>query len=217
MNLRHLLLALVATATLALNSRAAELADLGEGLNYLRFRPANETATAELTFALNNGRALVVDLRYVSPDAETARTVASALAARTTRQPLFLLVSPGTAAELLPARLPAGALTLGIAGAKPAPQVVVSQAAEADRRAFDALEQGMDLAALVNGKTEKERFDEAQLVKEFKSGNPNAEPPPEPDPTAKPAKEKVPVLTDRVLQRAIHLHRALAALDRRAR
>jgi len=217
MKLRRLLLSLISIVALAMSTRAAELADLGEGLSYLRFHPTSETATAELTFALNNGRALVLDLRYVAPDAATARTVASALAARTTRQPLLLLVSPGTAPELLPARLPAGTLTLGIASAQPAPQVVVAQTAEADRRAFDALGQGMDLPALVNGKIEKERFDEAQLVKEFKSGNPNAEPPPEPDPAAKAATEKAPVLTDRVLQRAIHLHRALVALERRAR
>jgi len=50
-------------------------------------------------------------------------------------------------------------------------------------------------------------------VKEFEHGNPNAAPPAEPD-LAKPAPEKAPVLTDRVLQRAVHLHRALAALKR---
>jgi len=58
-------------------------------------------------------------------------------------------------------------------------------------------------------------------VHEFKNGHPDAEPPPAPDPTAaKPAgdtaKETPPVPpTDRVLQRALHLHRALLALKAR--
>jgi hypothetical protein len=209
----HTLAALVAV----LSASAAELADLGQGLGYLRFRPAADTAVADLAFALNNGRPLVVDLRYVTAEPEVARTVAAAVAARTTRQPLFLLVSPDMTPGLLPTRLPPTALTLGIAGSAPAPLVAVAQTPEADRRAFAALDSGAEFGTLITGRIEKERFDEASLVKEFQNGNPSAEPPPSPDPAAKPSAEKKSVLTDRVLQRAVHLHRALDALPARPR
>lgn len=109
------------------------------------------------------------------------------------------------------------ALTLGAPGSAPAPNVVVQTAAAADRRAYDALETGTPLATLISGKVEKDRFDEATLVKEFKNGNPDASPPPLPDPTAlksAAAPEKLVPLTDRVLQRAVHLHRAGLVLRR---
>ncbi|MSU45657.1 MAG: hypothetical protein EXS42_00655 [Lacunisphaera sp.] len=94
---------------------------------------------------------------------------------------------------------------------------MVQTAAAADRRAYDALETGTPLATLISGKVEKDRFDEATLVKEFKNGNPDASPPPLPDPTAlksAAAPEKLVPLTDRVLQRAVHLHRAGLVLRR---
>ena len=81
-----------------------------------------------------------------------------------------------------------------------------------------ALGQGTLPAILVTGKIEKERFDEATLVQEFNNGNPDAEPPPLPDPTRPKLNEAAPVkapLIDRVLQRAIQLHRALLALENR--
>ncbi|MBA3849327.1 MAG: hypothetical protein C0502_04950 [Opitutus sp.] len=193
-------------------ARAAEPADLGEGLLYLRVHSLGESAQA-LESALAGGRALVIDLRRATANPEDAASFGEALARRNSRAALLALVSPDTPASLAAAlgRPPRGALTLGVAGAQPKPAVIVAQPADADRRAYDALDGGMKLGDLVNGKIEKERFDESSLVQEFKNGNGNAAPPPPPDP-AKPSPEKAPVLTDRVLQRAIHLHRALAAL-----
>lgn len=217
MSFRAAVAVLVVTLGAALAS-AAELTELGNGLNYLRLRTLPESSQP-LAAALNNGRPLVLDLRATTIDPErreAAQQVASAIAARTTHQPLFLLVSPKTPPGLLPVKLPSSSLLLGVAGSQPKPHVVVAQPADADQRAYGAAESGLDLEALVTGKIEKERFDEASLVREFQNGNYSAEPPPTPDPAAKSAPEKAPVLTDRVLQRAIHIHRALAALKARS-
>jgi hypothetical protein len=191
---------------------AAELVDLGPRLSYLRAPSAAEAAET-LATALTAERSLVLDLRYVRAGEDEVRTLRAALARRHPRALVLILVSPATPAALEPALapLPAGMLTLGVAGSRPAPTIVVAQPADVDRRAFEALDGGMKLEDLITGRIDKERFDEASLVKEFQNGNGNAAPPPAPDIT-RPAPEQAPVLTDRVLQRAIHLHRALAAL-----
>lgn len=214
------LLRLFAVLWLLSSAWATELTDLGQGLAYLRVHsPADSFKAAAGTGAL------VLDLRYATADETSAAELKSTLAARPANMPLFLLVSPDTPAVLAPIIHQSPALTLGIAGAKPAPRVVVQAGAAADRAAYDALEAGAALASLVSGKVEKERYDEASLVEEFKNGNLDAQPPAAPDPTAAtagqpeepqaggdPAKPAVP--TDRVLQRAVHLHRALVALRR---
>ena len=135
--------------------------------------------------------------------------------------PLFILVSPATPAAVAQALADSAgpAYMLGIAGSRPAPTVVVKTDAATDRRAYDAFDAGTPVDALISGKIDKEHFDEAELVKEFKNGNPDAEPPALPDPTATKADgtpEKPAPLTDRVLQRAVHLQHALLALRRRA-
>lgn len=205
--------AFAATATsAATNAKSAEPFDLGEGLGYLRVhRVAN--ALDLLARTLPRGTALVVDLRYTTASDDDAAAFGGVLARRSGGAPLLVLVSPQTPAALTPVLLKTPAVTLGVAESLPVPTVAVAQTADADRRAYDAFDGGMTLEALITGKIEKERFDEASLVKEFEHGNPNAAPPAEPD-LAKPAPEKAPVLTDRVLQRAVHLHRALAALKR---
>ncbi len=214
MKFRPLLLALSALAS-ALMALATEPVDLGDGLSYLRVHSLGESARP-LEVALAGGRALIIDLRRATATPEDAAAFGAGLARRNSRAALLLLAGPDTSAPVAAAlgQLPSGALTLGVDGAQPKPSVVVAQPADADRRAYDALDGGMKLEDLVNGRIDKERFDEASLVQEFKNGNGSAAPPPSPDP-AKPAAEKAPVLTDRVLQRAIHLHRALAALKPR--
>lgn len=189
---------------------ATELADLGQGLGYLRVHVPADAGKAGAADG-----ALVLDLRYADADEAFAADLKAALAARPVNAPLFILVSPATPAVLASVILQSPALTLGIAGALPAPQIVVKTDAANDRHAYDAFEAGTPVDTLITGKVKKERFDEATLVEEFKNGNPDAAPPPGPDPTApkaggEPAKP-VP-LTDRVLQRAVHLHQALLAL-----
>ena len=211
-------LILLFTALLLLAAtRATELTDLGQGLVYLRIHSVAESDAA-LHQAVPGASALVLDLRYATAGADAAATLQSALASRTAGAPLFILVSPATPAALAAVIRNSPALTLGVLGSAPAPKVVVQTDAATDRRAYDALETGTALEKLITGKIEKERFDEATLVHEFKNGNPDAEPPPPPDPTAPKAAgaPETPVpLTDRVLQRAIHLHRALLALKPR--
>lgn len=212
-DLRWLFLALC-SLLLAPCAKATELTDLGSGLSYLRIHSLAESETA-LRKAVPGAGALVLDLRYATASGESIAALQSALASHPVNAPLLVLVSPATPSAI--AQTVATALTLGAPGSAPAPKVVVQTAAATDRRAYDALDAGTPLEKLISGKIEKERFDEATLVHEFKNGNPAAEPPPTPDPTApKPAgtPEKPAPLVDRVLQRAVHLHRALLALRR---
>lgn len=207
-------------SVLCLLSSATELTDLGTGLSYLRIHSVAESEAA-LRKAGPGAGALVLDLRYATAGEESAALLRTALADRPAAAPLFILVSPATPAALGPVITAARAVTLGLASSTPAPKVAVQTDAAADRKAYDALGAGTPLDKLITGKIEKERFDEASLVHEFKNGNPDAAPKPAPDPTApKPAGEaakEAPAVppTDRVLQRAVHLHRALLALKAR--
>lgn len=212
--------ALLLVSVLAVFARAAaaEPADLGEGLSYLRVHSLGESNPA-LTAALADGRAWVFDLRRTTTSPEDAAAFAKSLALRPDKSPLFLLVSPDTPAPLAAAlaSLPRGALTLGVDSSQPKPVVVVAQTADADRRAYDAADSGTTLESLITGRIGKERYDEASLVREFEAGVHNPAPPPSPDVTNRPATEKAPAPTDRVLQRAVHLHRAQLALRPRSR
>lgn len=200
---------LILFLVLAVAGRATELTDLGQGLGYLRIHSLAE-ADGALHKVVPGARALVLDLRYATGD-EASAAVAAALAARPTDAPLFVLVSPATPAALAPAL--AGVLTLGAPGSTPTPKVVVQTDAATDRRAYDALDAGTPLADLISGQVEKQRYDEASLVDEFNHGDRDPEPPPGPDPTTQPGEKPGETkLIDRVLQRAVHLHRALLAL-----
>ena len=207
------------------SSQAAGLTDLGEGLAYLRVQ-AIEPAAAGLVAAIGEREALILDLRHVTVAADSAGQLRAALAGRKARPAVFVLVGPATPPAIADALAPVPDqfVTLGIKNAQPAPKIVVEQSPDADQRAYDALEAGQPLVSLISGKIDKERFDESTLMKEFRDGNLNAGPPPEPDPTVKktgpekaaaPAPKPVEILIDRVLQRAIHLHRALAAIKPR--
>lgn len=206
-------------SVLCLLSSGTELTDLGQGLSYLRIHSVTDAEVA-LRKAVPGAGALVLDLRYATAGDASSAALQTALAGRSPNNPLFILVSPATPPALGSVISASPALTLGAAGSLPAPKVVVQTDAATDRRAYDALEAGTPLAKLISGKIAKERFDEATLVQEFKNGNPDAAPAPTPDPTAaKPAgapeKEPPAPLVDRVLQRAVHLHRALLALKSR--
>jgi hypothetical protein len=192
--------------------------DLGQGLNYFRVHALADDAKA-LEAAVAGNAALVIDVRFASARPEDVALFEHALAQHHGAELLCVLVSPATPAAFA-AALADGTgrfTTLGVSGAAPSPKVVVEQAAETDRRAYDALDAGTPLAALLSGKIEKDRYDEAALMNDFSNGNTSGEPPPAPDPkTIKDAPEKPPVLIDRVLQRAVHLHRALAAIKSRS-
>jgi hypothetical protein len=191
--------------------------DLGQGLAYFRVHTLADDAKA-LEAAVEADGPLVVDLRYAAARTEDIPLFDHALARRRGTELLCVLVSPATAPGLATAFTAAKTrfVTLGVEGSVPTPRVVVAQTAETDRRAYDALETGTPLAALLSGKIEKDRYDEAALMNDFSNGNTSGEPP-EPDPkAAKTGPEKAPVLVDRVLQRAVNLHRALAAIKPRS-
>lgn len=215
--MRHFL-RLFTVICLLSSASAAEPADLGQGLTYLRINSLVKSAEI-LTTALNRTTPLVLDLRYTA-DEPAAADILRALNSHAAKPRLYVLVSPATPVPVvgvIASRPVRWLVTLGVTGSLPEPQVVVQQSAEADRIAYNALETGTPLTQLVSGKIDKERFDEASLVQEFKNGNLNAHPPalsqaegPKPGP-AKPAVSPA-APTDRVLQRAVHLHRALQAL-----
>jgi hypothetical protein len=196
---------------------AAEPIDLGQGLAYLRINSLAKSA-ADLNAALLRPAPLVLDLRYTA-DEPAAADLLRVLNSQPAKPVLYVLVSPATPAPIgaILSSTSARLMTLGVKGSRPAAQVVVEQTAETDHAAYAALDSGTSLAQLISGKIEKERFDEAMLVHEFKNGNHDAHPPeagpaPGKEAAAPPAGSPAERLTDRVLQRAVHLHRALQAL-----
>jgi hypothetical protein len=213
MRTAFLYLLLFATSALI---QGAEISDLGQGLGYLRVHSLEEAVKP-----LAGSGALVIDLRRTTANPESVDPFSAALAGRAATSRVFVLVSPDTPAVVTVA-LKSPVIMLGIRGSQPEPQVVVQQSGENDRRAYDALASGTPLPDLISGKTEKERYDEASLVQEFKGGNHDAKPPaPRPSgngenqpPAANGTMAPARPITDRVHQRAVHLHRALLALKR---
>jgi hypothetical protein len=210
--LRRLFVLLVLGSRFAIPGMAAGPVALDQGLTYLRISSLTQSAR-ELDAALLQPAPLVLDLRYTAdePDAANVLRVLN----RQPRKPaLYVLVSPATPKALgeILATAATPVTLLGIKGSRPEPAVVVAQSAADDRRAYDALAAGTPLAELISGKVEKDRFDEASLVTEFKNGNHDAHPPE--TPAGGKAAPAAP-LVDRVLQRAAHLHRALLALKPR--
>ena len=233
LSLRGLLVVLALVAQLSalnISCRASELTDLGDGLSYLRVQSFDESAK-DLSAAIREREFLIVDLRHAATTAESTGLLRAALGARTSKQPAFILVGPATPAAIGEAltSVTDHCLTLGVKESAPAPQVIIDQPAATARLAYEALDSGQPLASLITGKIAKERYDESALMKEFDGGNTNPVPPAGPDPTAKPAPEKssatepvapgvskVEPLIDRVLQRAVHLHRAMLAIKVRS-
>jgi len=216
---KNLLPALFLALVLTELTRAAppEPIDLGANLAYLHIKSLADAAPL-LSAAQSAQRPLVLDLRYATSEAAALSVFQTALARHPA--PLFILFSTATPQEIIAVvKQSAGAIiTLSVAGAAAPAQIQVKADPAADRLAYEALGQGTLPAILVTGKIEKERFDEATLVQEFKNGNPDAEPPPLPDPTQPKLNQAAPVkapLIDRVLQRAVQLHRALLALENR--
>lgn len=201
---------------------AAESPDLGNNLAYLRVHSLADSS-AELKAALALKHAYVLDVRYATATDEAIAALNTSLATHPADAPLFILISPSTPAGIIDAiNAPAHAkfVTLGIAGTQPTPRIEVRTSPEIDRAAYDAFDHGKSLTELVTGKMEKDRYDEATLVHEFKNGNPDPEAALSPDaPKAKSDKaddaaDPVEPLRDRVLQRALNLHQALLALRR---
>lgn len=203
--------------------------DLSSNLTYIRVHSLADAAST-LPKTLSGKRAFVLDLRYATATDESLAILRTALAGHPADAPLFILISPATPADVIDLLNPTSAafITLGIAGSHPAPRIIIKAEPETDRRAYDAFETGTPIKDLISGKIDKDRFDEAALVHEFKNGSPSSDPEltAATDPAgAKPAvtanKSDEPVasvtepLKDRVLQRALNLYQALQALRSR--
>jgi len=178
--------------------------DLGEGLVYVRVHrlPADLPAKPPGRVA-----PCVIDLRYVEAAEDTAAAFSAWLKFRASpRTPVFVLANGDTAAPLLK-RLAqgergAGVVLIGIESERFRPDVPVKSTSADERRAYDALEQGAAVAALLADQPNKARHDEASLTRDR--------------PTDPPAADEKPAtaLIDLTLQRAVHLHRALVAMKK---
>ncbi len=198
--------------------RAAPLThDLGQGLRYHRAHalpadlPSPDTPHAS---------ALVLDLRTATGDIAAATALSAWLKFHSApRAPVFVLVNSATSSALLAALCrrehSAGLVVLAPAAPGFTPDIALAVPPETDRNAYDALEAGTPLDALLNSPVDKPRNDEAKLARDRQPDRAPAVPetPPPADPSAPPVPGPPPLL-DAVLQRAVHLHRTLLALKK---
>lgn len=212
-------LALGVTASLPTARATAVTRDLGEGLAFYRA----ETLPADLPVQEVKKKPCVLDLRYAQGDAAAAVVLDSWLKFNATvRTPVFLLVNTDTAAALLAplaARLPSpGVVVIGTPPVGIALDISLKVAPADEKKAYEALRNGVTIESLLNDSPEKARNDEARLAKDRQGNNPDA-PRPSDDPldelaSDKDAKAKAPPVIDTALQRAVQLHRSLKALKR---
>lgn len=208
--------------------KAGVVADLGQGLRYLRVEalPAQlDPATAAL-----KRLPLVLDLRRctTSPGATEALRTALLAAANDAGGAVFILLGADTDPALVAAVPDSPRLvTVGVADRTVPVRMPVQTGADEDRAAYAAIVAGHGLVELTEEKVEKRRFDEARLSAAHANGrgrgglaldsDPDNDRPgggtnaaPADGDTAAPPKPP----KDLVLQRAIFLHRALLALNR---
>ena len=204
---------LAALAALASAQGAPIERDLGLGLLYFRAHalPADLPTDESV-----RRRPCVLDLRYARGDSAAALALTAWLRFHASpRMPVFLLANAATSPELLsplasPGAVP-GLIILGPAETGFEPDIALPVPPGTGRRAYDALETGTPIDALVTEKLDKPRDDEALLVREHLSDSALGDG--DPDPAAAEPPVRKP-LVDAVLQRAVQLHRALLALRR---
>lgn len=222
MRVLAVLLCLFAVALRAANDD--DVRDLGEGLGYVRIK---ELDTAPVPTA---SRPLVIDLRHATLTTPAAAGKLQALLAAD-GPPRFVLVSeatPPALLALLDARAP-NVLTLGATSPALTPDIAVAATTEEDRLAYDAIDQGTPLAAIVRQSIEKERYDEAAMMRDHANGVPLPDAPPTPEIPAPipPSAAEPPAATtpaegaakaaaappvDAVLVRAVQVYQGLRAL-----
>ena len=191
--------------------------ELGLGLGYCRAH----TLPADLPAAAAKPRPLVLDLRYARGDDSAATLLGNWLKFHSSAAtPVFVLVNAGTAPALLAylaaIEPPAGLVTLGPASPAFEPDIPLKISPADERAAYDALEHGTPIEALLADHSAKPRHDEAAIALE-RTGSPEdsaaADDGPSDAPgTAPAAPAPPPPLVDTSLQRAVNLHRTLLAL-----
>jgi hypothetical protein len=233
MKLRHVLLfvSLLLGATALIRTAAAKplILDLGQGLAYHRA----QTLPADLPAASPaRPQPLVLDLRYTTGGPDAAITLAAWLKFRAVpRTPVLILAnaetSPALRAAFAEREDTPGLIVLGLNGPDFTPDLALTADPATARRAYDALTQPEALTTLITPTLTKARNDEAALAAEWHPDRSGANPSVAaalPADHGKRAGAKTPVtpsdlaaptpppLIDAVLQRAVHLHRALVAL-----
>lgn len=181
---------------------SASPVDLGEGLRYLRV--SDLAAVPEEI----GDAPLVVDLRR-SGGGNTDRLEAILRSNGAVR---FVLLGKDTAPDIrrfLGSRS-AAVITLAVQGVDPDADVVLNTSPEEDLRAYDAHENGRELALLIQPPVRKTRRDEAAIVRDRVNGRGAAQ---AENPSAESDNGEPPIV-DMVLQRAVQLHRGLKALGR---
>jgi hypothetical protein len=178
--------------------------DLGESLAYLRIEHILDQPDA-----LPAAPSAVLDLRYATGDDAAAGRLQGWLRAGTAeRRLLLVLANPETAAPLrqalVPDKLPARVLVVGRAGGDFAPDIPVVVAADAEHAAWTAATGNEDITRLLTDNPGKIRQDEAAVVRRHQNGG-DARTTREAAPPAEPG-----LPPDRVLQRAVQLHRGLS-------
>lgn len=206
---RRRALALLAAVLLAAAAPAAPLQrDLGLGLHYLRVQQLPQ----DLPAAGGPKGPTVLDLRYVRADPAGQAALQAWLRFNASlHTPVFVLANRETTPGLVgtfpgPGAIP-GLIVVGPDHREFHPDVAVAVPPAEERRAYDALAEGLPVNSLVVETPEKARNDEARLAREHLP-DAAADDAPTPTPT------RPPQLIDAALQRAVQLHRALLALRR---
>jgi hypothetical protein len=192
---------------------------LGQHLDYIRVHEV----PADLLSAKPADGPLVVDLRFATVGSNDGFSLSDWLSTRARpASPVLVLFNdatqPAITDALAPGYLPGSVITLGPAGSRLAPDIAVAVDAAADRRAYNAFESGAALNSLVEPVTNKQRFDEAELIRRESADNSAKAAPPAPAPGRNGGRgrgpNREPAVVDLVLQRAVQLHRSLVALGR---
>ncbi len=233
MKLRHILLLLVLVLSAGSWTRTAAakplILDLGQGLAYHRAH----TLPSDLPAASPaRPQPVVLDLRYTTGGPDAAITLAAWLKFRALpRTPVFILAntetSPAIRAAFADREDTPGLIVLGLNAPDFTPDLALTANSATERRAYDALTQNDAVTTLINPPLTKTRNDEAALAAEWNpdrtapnSSAANLHPSDQSKRTitkslitpGDPTTSTPPPLIDAVLQRAVHLHRALLAL-----
>jgi hypothetical protein len=182
--------------------------DLGRNLVFYRVH----ALPADLPSDAARKQPCVIDLRYLQAETDDAAALHAWIKFHATpRTPVFVLANAKTTRALLAPfahdRALGNVLVIGAPAPNFEPDIAVQTSAENERAAYDALDNGADLAALLTENADKARNDEASLSHD-RSSEPAAA-------NADAAKARsAPPPIDAALQRAVHLHRTLVALKK---
>ena len=232
MKLRHILIVSLSLGASSLPPPAVAkplILDLGLGLAYHR---AYTLPTDLPAASPARPQPLVLDLRYTTGGPDAAITLAAWLKFRALpRTPVFILAntetSPALRATFAEREDIPGLIVLGLNAPDFTPDLAVAVDPETQRRAFNALTQPEVLSTLITPTLTKPRNDEAALAAEWHPDRSESNPSVAaalPADHGKRAASKTPAApsdaattvplpqNDAVLQRAVHLHRALIAL-----